>query len=109
MVLNRTAPEQTIVAPFAGAWIEILIRTNKPLILASLPSRERGLKLYDGTIESAGGYVAPFAGAWIEINDIKGLSCLIIVAPFAGAWIEINIFDNFSLICNSRSLRGSVD
>ena len=53
----------------------------------SLPSRERGLKLYDGTIESAGGYVAPFAGAWIEIN--------------------VGIADK--PICNGRSLRGSVD
>ena len=33
------------VAPFAGAWIEILKEFWKALAPLSLPSRERGLKL----------------------------------------------------------------
>ena len=34
------------VAPFAGAWIEIMIKQRKSINLTmSLPSRERGLKL----------------------------------------------------------------
>ena len=32
------------VAPFAGAWIEIVSDERLKEILASLPSRERGLK-----------------------------------------------------------------
>ena len=69
------------VAPFAGAWIEIV--------------RE-----YTGGAVRA---VAPFAGAWIEINiSVVDLykEC---VAPFAGAWIQSEGGDI------SRSLCGSVD
>ena len=32
------------VAPLAGAWIEICISVDMLMLLASLPSRERGLK-----------------------------------------------------------------
>ena len=32
------------VAPFAGAWIEIYTPSFAPIIKPSLPSRERGLK-----------------------------------------------------------------
>ena len=49
-----------IVAPFAGAWIEIL---NSLVKFGSLP-------------------VAPFAGAWIEISDIfLILSALVVSLP----------------------------
>ena len=38
------------VAPFAGAWIEIVsAKEHKADFLLSLPSRERGLKLLVGT------------------------------------------------------------
>ncbi len=37
------------------------------IILLSLPSRERGLKLNRRHKEIKDGEVAPFAGAWIEI------------------------------------------
>ena len=55
------------VAPFTGAWIEILM-----LAIPKAPFA-----------------VAPFTGAWIEISGIVILSSDIIVAPFTGAWIEI--------------------
>ena len=35
------------VAPSAGAWIEITAKSNFPLVITSLPPRERGLKSYD--------------------------------------------------------------
>ena len=35
----------SLVAPFAGAWIEIQIRKYQIFLVESLPSRERGLKL----------------------------------------------------------------
>ena len=57
------------VAPFAGAWIEIVIF----------------LKLNELTD------VAPFAGAWIEIIYLFTGENGNGVAPFAGAWIEIEI------------------
>ena len=59
----------TLVAPFAGAWIEITLYYPHKAI----------------------GIVAPFAGAWIEIHDTFYIYNLEFVAPFAGAWIEIVI------------------
>ena len=56
-----------MVAPYAGAWIEI----------NSMPS-----------IFKSGG-VAPYAGAWIEIAGIRIRVRNTGVAPYAGAWIEI--------------------
>ena len=57
-----------IVAPLAGAWIEI--KGKKFYTKAewqSLPSRERGLKLpLEKSLMNAP-IVAPLAGAWIEI------------------------------------------
>ncbi len=55
------------VAPYAGAWIEI-IKLNKF-------EKKRG--------------VAPYAGAWIEICEAKYDFFAKSVAPYAGAWIEI--------------------
>ena len=56
-----------IVAPLAGAWIEIVLR----------PAAHRSLK------------VAPLAGAWIEIEVLPEGQTGSKVAPLAGAWIEI--------------------
>ena len=75
-----------MVAPFAGAWIEIAITALITLWLQSLPSRERGLKCC--------------------YTPASSLAC---VAPFAGAWIEIPVIPLKWLPFKSRSLRGSVD
>ena len=56
-----------LVAPHAGAWIEI-----------------RLFATYTG-----GNVVAPHAGAWIEIALVGLCQCFVDVAPHAGAWIEI--------------------
>ena len=57
------------VAPFTGAWIEII--TTKDTTCYSVD-------------------VAPFTGAWIEIITTKDTTCYSVdVAPFTGAWIEI--------------------
>ena len=66
--LNQSLNEG-LVAPFAGAWIEIYssrVLTNTHL---SLPSRERGLKYRLGQEAFESQIVAPFAGAWIEIKS----------------------------------------
>ena len=74
------------VAPYAGAWIEIAKRD---------PSRNRKA-------------VAPYAGAWIEIDIAVALGVSAGVAPYAGAWIEICLSGTRAAeLC--RSLRGSVD
>ena len=56
-----------IVAPLAGAWIEMGLQT-------------------DGCQKNT---VAPLAGAWIEIKEGCIMDINRIVAPLAGAWIEM--------------------
>ena len=58
---------ELIVAPFAGAWIEIVITAGISVRRMSLRSPERGLKFVPETHTSRVRRVAPFAGAWIEI------------------------------------------
>ena len=55
------------VAPLAGAWIEIIFIYSVYPPYMSLPSRERGLKCLKSTEEFGIPLVAPLAGAWIEI------------------------------------------
>ena len=58
-----------MVAPFAGAWIEIKLMLTRTKWLT----------------------VAPVAGAWIEITSWATCARLASVAPFAGAWIGIQL------------------
>ena len=100
-------------------------------MLWSLPSRERGLKLFGrygnrssiGVAPLAGAWieinilvafivsniVAPLAGAWIEISRSEKEICPLRVAPLAGAWIEIYFIGAFIAARGRRSPRGSVD
>ena len=75
------------VAPFTGAWIEIVGHECEGL---GLP-------------------VAPFTGAWIEISRPQTRNPGRRVAPFTGAWIEIS--KSCSLVNRPlcRSFHGSVD
>ena len=56
-----------LVAPCAGAWIEIRSVADLLNVLKSLPARERGLKSQLTLKDMIGQTVAPCAGAWIEI------------------------------------------
>ena len=79
------------VAPFTGAWIEI-IRSVFPFLFlfSSHPSRVRGLKWLNQDAVWRIFFVAPFTGAWIEISCTPVESHgRMLVAPFTGAWIEI--------------------
>ena len=76
-----------VVAPYAGAWIEI-----------------RMDEIACGVLD-----VAPYAGAWIEISALIIDVQLDDVAPYAGAWIEIGRWVCAENHGCSRSLRGSVD
>ena len=55
-----------LVAPHAGAWIEIIQQGGLANALRSPPTRGRGLKL-DAYVDMLNAQVAPHAGAWIEI------------------------------------------
>ena len=98
------------VAPFAGAWIEILSFVYSLLFSSwSHPSRVRGLKFFFTCQHYPMTTVAPFAGAWIEIVISLIEFVQNWVAPFAGAWIEI--LPKYILLNSaaSRTLRGCVD
>ena len=93
------------VAPFVGAWIEI-IRTEEIIhTIKSLRSSERGLKCSWNWIQLQTFDVAPFVGAWIEIGNYTVCKTTENVAPFVGAWIEIGS-NGISHISN-ESLRSS--
>ena len=79
--------KDAIVAPLAGAWIEIAYLLICASGVSSLPSRERGLKSEGITKFEATNIVAPLAGAWIEIRQA--------VVDLVESW--------------GRSPRGSVD
>ena len=76
-----------LVAPLAGAWIEI-----------RMEQWCHGIRR-----------VAPLAGAWIEICKRVSAASSNPVAPLAGAWIEITLTKNTKAAGKGRSPRGSVD
>ena len=82
-----TPQANNVVAPLAGAWIEIA-HTTAAFFLHS---------------------VAPLAGAWIEIDQLHDRLILYKVAPLAGAWIEMKLGGILQSAVGSRSPRGSVD
>ena len=59
-----------LVAPFTGAWIEIVMTQKLSVTtIQSHPSRVRGLKFYSLYVYFSIHFVAPFTGAWIEILE----------------------------------------
>ena len=80
------------VAPFAGAWIEILI-VNAIITasLMSLPSRERGLKSKWHICMRRLKKSLPSRERGLKSVLLTEILLLHLVAPFAGAWIEIII------------------
>ena len=81
---------QIIVAPFAGAWIEITVFPSPGgLQSASLPSRERGLKYAFWNQLAAYFKSLPSRERGLKFYLFRYLVGGVGVAPFAGAWIEI--------------------
>ena len=78
-----------LVAPLAGAWIEIIGASTTAVIKLSHPSRVRGLKFSRSPSYMKSAIVAPLAGAWIEMDHRCRGARVRLVAPLAGAWIEI--------------------
>ena len=58
----------SLVAPFTGAWIEIVLVAFSYAWLASLPSRERGLKLGKGVIAKEGNKSLPSRERGLKLN-----------------------------------------
>jgi len=83
------SPIDSRVAPHAGAWIETTgLDATVMVTRKSRPTRARGLKHDDITVDAGDQLVAPHAGAWIEtflgLREYRPKR----VAPHAGAWIE---------------------
>ena len=98
------------VAPFAGAWIEIsLDRLSQGFGSMSLPSRERGLKLGNNGNPNGATVSLPSRERGLKLLFPLESSAPAPVAPFAGAWIEMIFIYILLSRTNSRSLRGSVD
>ena len=98
-----------IVAPLAGAWIEISAFRGSRLSIASLPSRERGLKsvCYNVYVDKWMSLPSRERGlkyGYGQKRNVRGA-----VAPLAGAWIEIPSIKEGEQMAKRRSPRGSVD
>ena len=97
------------VAPLAGAWIEIPISVyNRRLETPSLPSRERGLKYSSTGCFSQSKQVAPLAGAWIEIDIKDAINARKESLPSRERGLKSNCINTFQK-SRRRSPRGSVD
>ena len=80
----------TVVAPLAGAWVEIqlehLLNDQEevaPLAGAWVEMQSKSMADWKRMA------VAPLAGAWVEINKSVNETVRPMVAPLAGAWVEI--------------------
>ena len=78
-----------MVAPRAGAWIEIQTLIQKASQLAVAPRAGAWIEILNPYNLLCFNTVAPRAGAWIEISVSKVDGTFDYVAPRAGAWIEI--------------------
>ena len=81
-----------IVAPFAGAWIEIVTGPLHPCSCKSLPSRERGLKFKERAYSSTHIWSLPSRERGLKLKYQGIYLHPFLVAPFAGAWIEIGVW-----------------
>ncbi len=78
-----------LVAPFTGAWIEMLKYLNTAKSHWSLPSRERGLKSPPRWASSGMRPWLPSRERGLKFESLNNLALGVNVAPFTGAWIEI--------------------
>ena len=88
-ICSRCRCDRSSVAPFAGAWIEIINTYFRAAKVFVAPFAGAWIEIYFTVDLLILRRVAPFAGAWIEILLFGGKLFVAVVAPFAGAWIEI--------------------
>ncbi len=77
------------VAPLAGAWIEIPEIKHHRNVIVSLPSRERGLKCHDQSVQQFAAVSLPSRERGLKYAQSHNPRHRQAVAPLAGAWIEI--------------------
>ena len=91
-----------LVAPYAGAWVEIPISSAIFSTNSVAPYAGAWVEMFVSKNLISKVSVAPYAGAWVEILlTSKPLYCLA-VAPYAGAWVEI--FPSTSSVSSTLSL-----
>ena len=78
-----------IVAPLAGAWIEIAKIGSSGDSAKVAPLAGAWIEIVVSEKTNKYSQVAPLAGAWIEIPNPAYAQIELEVAPLAGAWIEI--------------------
>ena len=100
---------QKNVAPFTGAWIEMLPARRLARPDTSLPSRERGLKFRVRCVPVLLERSLPSRERGLKYQNRKNERKAIVVAPFTGAWIEMLSAVLETSVPASRSLHGSVD
>ena len=84
--------EEGIVAPHAGAWIEIMDAQTVALTQGVAPHAGAWIEIHTSASDQSMIGVAPHAGAWIEMLAARPGAGGQGVAPHAGAWIEIKWF-----------------
>ena len=109
MVWKKNNDGTTTVAPFAGAWIEIEQATTKSGTPTSLPSRERELKCPRPGCAARPHRSLPSRERGLKWELTQRALDAPRVAPFAGAWIEIDGAMAMEIVASRRSLHGSVD
>ena len=75
MFADVAVTPSTLVAPYTGAWIEIVYCVHCVKTMESLPTRERGLKSVEVPAQVDDVGVAPYTGAWIEIMSMNTGYC----------------------------------
>ena len=80
---------KTRVAPRAGAWIEIRTSARSSLVPLSHPVRVRGLKSVQQDCVSRTNLSHPVRVRGLKFVDPRSNEIFYVVAPRAGAWIEM--------------------
>ena len=101
-------PPAAGVAPFTGAWIEILKLLPFSVDMIVAPFTGAWIEIIGKAHMVGRDPVAPFTGAWIEMPTRRPSPASATVAPFTGAWIEICTMQQLRGR-EGRSLHGSVD
>ena len=88
---NLVETNRQIVAPYTGAWIEIIL---KHCVILGTGRTLHGCVDWNRYFWCRSNFnnVAPYTGAWIEIFRLSGYTEPVRVAPYTGAWIEIGWF-----------------
>ena len=112
MIVEIRSDKVTIVTPFTGVWIEILlINPNSTRAAASLPSRECGLKLYNFPSLPPANWCHSLHGSvdWNTVLSCGQLRLTHMSLPSRECGLKFFPFLFFPGIRNRHSLHGSVD